>query len=234
MLPYLLNPAMVAGVVLGVCLGSTWWLWRNASADAAQGLQADFDFRVRELVNSIAQRMQTYEQVLYGVQGLYISSDFVDRDEFHRYLDSQHLNQHFPGIQGVGYMRLVAGAQREAHVRTLRLDGFPDYTIHPEGARAQYAPIVYIEPFSGTNLKAFGFDPLSDPVRRAGLERARDSGLPALTGRIRLVQEDGGGPGAAPRRAHGLGVRAVPHRRRDGRPGRRTGSQAGRGNLRRR
>ncbi|MYN10233.1 CHASE domain-containing protein [Pseudoduganella aquatica] len=195
-LQYLLNPAIVAGLVLGVCLGSTWWLWRNASADAAQGLQADFDFRVRELVNGIAQRMQTYEQVLYGVQGLYISSDFVDRDEFHRYLDSQHLNQHFPGIQGVGYMRLVGGAQLDAHVLAVRRDGFPDYTVHPDGARAQYAPIVYIEPFSGTNLKAFGFDPLSDPVRRVALERARDSGLPSLTGRIRLVQEDGGGPGA--------------------------------------
>ena len=186
----LLSPAIVAGVVLGVCLGSTWWLWRNASADAAQDIQADFDFRVRELVNSIAQRMQTYEQVLYGVQGLYISSDYVDREEFHRYLAGQHLNQHFPGIQGVGYMRLVGGAQREVHTLAVRRDGFPDYTVRPPGDRPQYAPIIYIEPFSGSNLKAFGYDPLSEPVRRAALERARDSGLPAMSGKIRLVQED--------------------------------------------
>jgi diguanylate cyclase (GGDEF)-like protein len=186
----LLSPAIVAGVVLGVCLGSTWWLWRNASADAAQDIQADFDFRVRELVNSIAQRMQTYEQVLYGVQGLYISSDFVDRDEFHRYLDSQHLQQHFPGIQGVGYMRLVGGGQRELHTLAMRSDGFPDYSMRPPGERPQYAPIVYIEPFSGSNLKAFGYDAMSEPVRRAALERARDSGLPAMSGKVRLVQED--------------------------------------------
>jgi diguanylate cyclase (GGDEF)-like protein len=186
----LLSPAIVAGVVLGVCLGSTWWLWHNASADAAQDIQADFDFRVRELVNNIAQRMQTYEQVLYGVQGLYISSDFVDRDEFHRYLDSQHLNQHFPGIQGVGYMRLVGGEQRELHTLALHSDGFPDYRMHPPGDRPQYAPIVYIEPFSGSNLKAFGYDAMSEPVRRAALERARDSGLPAMSGKVRLVQED--------------------------------------------
>ena len=186
----LLSPAVAAGLVLGVCLGSTWWLWRNASADAAQEIQADFDFRVRELVNSIAQRMQTYEQVLYGVQGLYLSSDYVDRDEFHRYLNSQHLNQHFPGIQGVGYMRLVGGGQREVHTLAMRRDGFPGYAVRPAGDRPQYAPVIYIEPFSGSNLKAFGFDPLSEPVRRAALERARDSGLPALSGKIRLVQED--------------------------------------------
>ena len=103
----LLSPGILSGLVLGVCLGSTCWLWSNASEDAAQNLQADFDFRVRELINSIAQRMQTYEQVLYGAQGLYISSDYVDRDEFRRYLAGQSLNQHFPGIQGVGFMRLV-------------------------------------------------------------------------------------------------------------------------------
>ncbi|SFU71954.1 CHASE domain-containing protein [Pseudoduganella namucuonensis] len=188
----LLSPANVSGLVLAVCLGSTWWLWSDASADAEQSARADFDFRVRELVNNIAQRMQTYVQVLYGVQGLFASSDFVDRDEFRNYLAGQGLNQHFPGIQGVGYMRLVPGTQREAHVAAIRRDGFPDYSVSPDGMREWHAPIVYIEPFGGDNLKAFGFDPLSEPVRRAALELARDTGMPAMSGKIRLVQESAG------------------------------------------
>ncbi|CAN7689217.1 CHASE domain-containing protein [Pseudoduganella sp. LjRoot289] len=192
MLQDLLSPGFLSGLVLSVCLGSTWWLWSNASNDAAQDTRADFDFRVRELVNNIAQRMQTYEQVLYGVQGLYLSSDFVDRDEFRNYLAGQALNEHFPGIQGVGYMRLIGGKQREVHTAAVRAEGFPGYNVHPEGQRPQYAPVVYIEPFSGSNLKAFGFDPLSEPVRRAALELARDSGLPAMSGKIRLVQEGEG------------------------------------------
>ncbi|MES2262888.1 MAG: CHASE domain-containing protein [Pseudomonadota bacterium] len=185
----LLKPAVVSALVLAVCLGATGWSWRNACDEAAQAARTDFDFRVRELVNGIAQRMQTYVQVLYGVQGLYASSEFVDRSEFRTYLLGQDLNNHYPGIQGVGYIALVDGARRHAHIEQLRRGGFPDYAINPPGERALYGPIVYLEPFSGANLKAFGFDVLSEPVRRAALEQARDSGLPAMSGKITLRQE---------------------------------------------
>lgn len=51
--------------------------------------------------------------------------------------------------------------------------------------------IVYIEPFTGRNLRAFGYDMFSDPVRRQAMERARDTGQPALTKKVTLVQETG-------------------------------------------
>ncbi|MEC5159216.1 MULTISPECIES: sensor domain-containing diguanylate cyclase [unclassified Janthinobacterium] len=187
-----LGPRFLSLLILGVCLCFTYGAWRGAEDDAQRQVQAEFDSRVRELVNLLASRMQTYLQVLYGAQGLFVSSDVVDRAEFHDYLAVQQIDLHFPGIQGVGFMRVVPREQREAHIATLRRDGFPDYTIKPAGARALYAPIVYLEPFSGSNLRAFGFDPYSEPVRRAALERARDSGQAAMTGKISLVQENDG------------------------------------------
>jgi len=61
--------------------------------------------------------------------------------------------------------------------------------VNPQGNRDVYTSIVYLEPFSGRNLRAFGFDMYSEPVRRAAMERARDSGEAALSGRVVLVQE---------------------------------------------
>jgi diguanylate cyclase (GGDEF)-like protein len=185
----LLSPVWLSGFVLAIGLGASAAAWHSARSDAQRDAQADFDFRVRELVNNIALRMQTYQQVLYGVQGLFASSDYVDRNEFRIYLAGQELNTHFPGIQGVGYMRFVPQDGLARHVAELRREGFPAYDVYPAGERTGYSPIVYLEPFSGTNLKAFGFDPWHDPVRRAALAQARDSGLPAMTGKIRLVQE---------------------------------------------
>ncbi|GAB2869374.1 hypothetical protein GCM10027277_43240 [Pseudoduganella ginsengisoli] len=185
----LLSPALTSGLVLAVCLGSTWWLWNNARADAERDKQVDFNYRVHELVNNIAQRMQTYVQVLYGAQGLYASSEYVDRSEFHSYVTGQGLNEHFPGIQGIGHMRLVDAGQLQRHIAAVRSEGFPDYTVRPAGDRPQYAPIVYLEPFEGANLRAFGFDAMSEPGRRAALELARDTGMPAMSGKITLVQE---------------------------------------------
>src|SRR3546814_13521456 len=68
-------------------------------------------------------------------------------------------------------------------------DLFPDYRIWPEGERAIYASIIYLEPFDWRNQRAFGYDMFLAPVRRAAMERARDTGLPSLSGKVKLVQE---------------------------------------------
>jgi len=185
----LLQPRLLAGLVAALCLTATASVWWNARLDAERDARGDFDYRARELVNSIAARMQSYVQVLYGVQGLFASSDFVDRNEFRTYIERLELSQNFPGMQGIGYMRLVPAAQLAAHVATMRADGFADYSVTPPGARAQYAPVVYIEPFDGANQQAFGYDGLSEPVRRAAFEQARDTGLPTMTGKLLLKQE---------------------------------------------
>jgi diguanylate cyclase (GGDEF)-like protein len=187
----LLSPGVLPALVLCGCLGVTAVLWQGARADAELDAQADFDTRVRELVNNLDQRMQTYVQVLYGTQGLFASSQAVERDEFRTYIAGQDLNLHFPGIHGVGYMRLVRRGQIDALNALVRRQGYPDYHVFPAGERDWYSPIVYLEPFNDSNRRALGFDPASEPTRRAALELARDSGRPAMSGRIRLVQEAG-------------------------------------------
>ncbi|CDG85378.1 CHASE domain-containing protein [Janthinobacterium agaricidamnosum] len=188
--PDWMQPRFVAVLTLAICLGFTVGVWRSARDAAEQQVQADFHYRVRELVQQLESRMQTYLQVLYGVQGLYNSNGVIDRQAFHAYLDVQHIDQHFPGIHGVGYIPQVPLAAREAHVAALKAEGFPEYAIRPAGQRALYAPIVFLEPFNDSNLRAFGFDVYSEPLRRAALERARDSGQAAMTGKIRLVQDN--------------------------------------------
>ena len=61
--------------------------------------------------------------------------------------------------------------------------------MSPEGEREVYTSIIYLEPFSGRNLRAFGYDMFSEPVRRAAMERARDTDAAALSGKVVLVQE---------------------------------------------
>ena len=187
------GPRLLAVLVLALCLGLTYGVWRNARDASEQQVQADFDFRVRELVGSIAGRMQTYIQVLHGVQGLYASSQDVTRSEFHAYLAQQQVERHFPGILGIGYLPLLAGSERARHEAQERAQGYRDYAIRPPGQRPLHAPITYLEPLSDSNLLALGYDVWSEPVRRAALEQARDTGQAAMTGKIRLVQDTGSG-----------------------------------------
>lgn len=153
--------------------------------------RAYFDFRVREAMDLIEGRMRTYQQVLRGVSGLFDTHASVNRQQFHRYVERQALAEFFPGIQGVGYAQRVDPQDLVRHTATLRAEGFASYAVQPPGARALYSPIVYIEPFSGRNLRAFGFDMYSEPVRQQAMQRSVDTGRMALSGKVRLQQESG-------------------------------------------
>lgn len=148
-----------------------------------------FNFRVREAASLINNRMQAYEQVLRGADGLFTASKNVDRDEFRNYITQLNLAHYYPGIQGVGFSLIVPNEKKAAHIAYQRSKGFPEYTIRPEGKRDVYTSIIYLEPFSGRNLQAFGYDMFSEPVRRAAMQKAIDSGKLTLSGKVRLVQE---------------------------------------------
>jgi len=84
---------------------------------------------------------------------------------------------------------MIPKAEKAQHELKMRAQGFPDYAIHPAGERDPYSSIIYLEPFSGRNLRAFSYDMFSEPVRRKAMERARDTGDPGWSGKITLVQE---------------------------------------------
>ncbi len=177
-------------LVLVISLVVTYHLWTGAQYQAAQSLQADFDFRVHETTLRIKQRLLAYEQVLRGAQGLFGASASVGHDDFHRYVANLHLEENYPGIQGVGFSRMVPSTEVSRHIAATRKDsGHPEFRIWPEGERSTYSSIIYLEPFSDRNLRAFGYDMYSEPVRRAAMEQARDSGRASLSGKVKLVQE---------------------------------------------
>ena len=169
----------------------TWLAWHYAAVTVDLAKNDYFDFRVREAITRIEQRMQAYQQVLLGVQGLYKASITVERNEFKTYVEGLHLADHYPGIQGVGFSLIVPAAAKDRHLAAIRKQGFPGYNIRPEGQRDPYTSIVYLEPFTDRNLRAFGYDMYSEPVRRAAMDDARDNGRMALSGKVRLVQESG-------------------------------------------
>ncbi|GAB3551382.1 hypothetical protein GCM10027343_35520 [Noviherbaspirillum agri] len=180
---------VLTGLVLLVSLTVVYALWANARYTAHKNLEAEFDFRVRDLAENIIRRMGTYEQVLRATQGMLNGSMTIEREAFAYYAASLRLAERHPGIQGVAITELIPKAQKEAHVRSVQREGFPGYAIWPEGERETYTSITHIEPFTEMNRRAFGFDMWTQPVRRAAMEQARDTGRPALSGRVVLVQE---------------------------------------------
>jgi PAS domain S-box-containing protein len=176
-------------LVLLAGLAVTYFL-QQAAVDVARQAQKDnFNFQANEVILRIEQRLAAYEQVLRGAKGLFAASKSVERDEFRDYVAALGLAEHYPGIQGVGFSLIVSPQEKSRHTQAVRKEGFPGYAVHPQGERDLYTSIIYLEPFAGRNLRAFGYDMYSEPVRRTAMGQARDSGKAAMSGKVRLVQE---------------------------------------------
>jgi PAS domain S-box-containing protein len=152
---------------------------------------SQFAFTCEQATLRIQDRLDAYSLVLRGGAALFAATGMVSREEWRAYVETLRISGSVPGGQGLGFNLMVPADDLAAHIERIRGEGFPDYTVFPPGERPFYVPVVFIEPFRDRNLRAFGYDVYTEPVRRAALEQARDTGKEALTGRIELVQEIG-------------------------------------------
>jgi signal transduction histidine kinase len=181
------NAAAYLALLVG--LATTLLAALSVQRDAQQQRERRFADAVREGTLNLQQRMDTYLAMLLGARGFFTSSTQVDRHEFRAYVESLELHQRFPGIQGIGFAAWLPPAQREAHEASVRGSGVPGYHVWPEGERDAYTSIVYLEPQDWRNQRALGFDMYAEPIRREAMRRALEQGVPAASGKVRLVQE---------------------------------------------
>ena len=182
---------LIVSLILITSMLVTYVSFYFTQINSDKNIQAYFDFRVREAVALIDTRIKAYEEVLRGTGGLFKASKTVDREEFKHYISSLRLADHYPGIQGVGYSIIIPSTLINKHIETIRSEGFPAYSIYPEGERDTFSSIIYLEPFSERNLRAFGYDMFSEPMRHKAMQKAIDNDTMSLSGKVRLVQESG-------------------------------------------
>ncbi|WP_238395704.1 CHASE domain-containing protein [Pontibacter pudoricolor] len=169
----------------------TIFLYSETKKKAAERSEKLFELRADQATQDIHKRLNDYIQILIGAKALFIASDTVERAAWHTYYKNLNLEEKYPGIQGLGYTHFIRPGEMEEHVRQIRKEGFQDYKVVPEGKRAIYSSIIYLEPFISRNLRAFGFDMFSEPIRQSAMRIARDTKQPAMSGKVRLMQETG-------------------------------------------
>uniref|UniRef100_Q478M9 GGDEF protein n=1 Tax=Dechloromonas aromatica (strain RCB) TaxID=159087 RepID=Q478M9_DECAR len=180
-------PVFLPWLILAVTLALTWLVWDHERQLARKELRTQFDFVLRETVSRVEQRVAGYEQMLRGVQGLFATTALTNRRALCDYVETLQLDANFSAIQVIGVIEQVPLASKSAHEARMQQLGFTGYAIHPEGEREVYAPIIQREPDAGGKHSILGLDPWADPARRVAMEAARDSGMAAITGKVRLA-----------------------------------------------
>lgn len=185
-------PAIVATAGLLATFSGAFLL--EQGREARQRLR--FEAVVDQANDAVGRRLDTYVAVLRAAAGLFAASDDVSPQEFRAFAERVELTLRYPGIQGLGYSARVPAGEGDQLLARMRTEpGYPPPRLHPT-VDGEIHAVVYLEPLDSANRSALGLNMHAFPMRREAMDRARDTGLPALSGKVELIQEvDPGVPG---------------------------------------
>ncbi|MCG2585714.1 CHASE domain-containing protein [Massilia sp. TS11] len=173
------------GIVLSATVGLGFYL------ATARWIEGDARERFRNLARNsqytINARIKSYTDLLRGAASLFNSGDEITRGQFHRYVKGMDVARNFPAIETINFARYVTDAERpafEAHMRERdrdSRDGYPPFAIKPEGHRAAYSVLTYIEPIDPWS-QTFGLDIAARPAVAEALNYSRDQGTIVTSG----------------------------------------------------
>ncbi|RPH42147.1 MAG: PAS domain S-box protein, partial [Burkholderiales bacterium] len=153
-------------LVMAVALGLAVLSWRIAVDRDRHEAELRFDAAGDGLAAAIIARIDRSEFALRAAAALFDASEQVERDEWRRFVDALRPLESGPGIAAMGFARSIGPT----------------------------ATIELLEPIEDPrNLRAIGVDMATEGVRRAALTLAGESGRPALSGPVLLLQDEGSG-----------------------------------------
>lgn len=184
-----LNPLWKSLGILFVGFVITFGVSDYVSQEEEFQSQKEFVIACNEAKTKIFLRINLHIQFLINASSFFEASKLVTRKEWEQFNKFSTINENFKGVQGFGFSSIVKKEQLKAHIQDIRKEGFSKYTVYPNGGRAFYTSIIYLEPFNERNARVLGFDMFTEPVRRKAMEQARDYKMPVLSGKVVLHQE---------------------------------------------
>lgn len=194
--PFGLARTFVLFALLTITIGTTFAL--RASARHAANIESQE--HINNVATAIERRVDAYDELLFGLRGAYVANrqlgTLFSHSAFDEHMRSIEFDRRFPGAQVVGVAPLVERDDLEQFQvaittgATASKSTYPSFAIYPETDDDLLLPISYVFPVPG-NETAFGLDFFSEENRRGAAERARDTGEPAATAPVTLVQETG-------------------------------------------
>jgi signal transduction histidine kinase/ActR/RegA family two-component response regulator len=151
--------------------------------------QLRFEAAAQQAHEAIRDRVEGYIALLRATSGLFAAVSEVDRDLFHAYVERLELKRRYPGLQGIGFSKRIRAEEMAALPARMRAQGFPAFRHWPEHPGLEKHAVLYLEPLDDKNAATLGFDMSVDPIRRAAMERARDTGLGEGSGKVAVSQE---------------------------------------------
>ena len=162
---------------------------------SAQALaQLRFSQSAEAFSTALAQRLDSYTEIAFGLRGLFIINPALTRRDFVQAVERLDIGNRHPEIKNLAFTRYVRGTEKAAFEARVRSDtsvepqGYPQFAIRPPGERAEYFVADYLWPTQG-NQGIQGLDISAQPANLASMRYAQTSAKPVASGPFDLLQE---------------------------------------------
>jgi CHASE1-domain containing sensor protein len=149
--------------------------------------QEQFERQADQIAAAIQERVESFQEVLWGAAALMGHDDDVHRDEWARYAHALGLARREPGIVALEWIAYVPRAQLAAFETWARADLGPAFKIWPADSPRNSYVVSFVEPPAAGGGGRLGRDLAADPLHREAAERARDSGEATFSAPHRLA-----------------------------------------------
>ena len=130
-------------VVLALSMLVTIIAWEVSRSMVQKNIEERFIRHTDDLAAAIEARLLTYETTLRGGSSLFKIAGKINREQWRIYVDSLHIPQDLPGIQGLGFSVMLSPAEIDNHIREVtpaRLVGLRSVTERAQDRHAENAP----------------------------------------------------------------------------------------------
>jgi PAS domain S-box-containing protein len=173
----------VASLAVGFAAGlaASVALFALVSGQEDSRIRGEFDRKADVIAVAFRRGIKDAVEELDNLRALFLVAGPVERSTF-RDIATPILNRHAsiralawaPWVSARGRAAVEAAARREGMSGFQFTERTPAGGLGPAGRRAEYAPVLYVEPLH-VRQAALGFDVFSEPIRHTALELARDT-----------------------------------------------------------
>ena len=162
------------------------WLYSSLERDRFSYDEGRLDRLISAVENVVQSRLTTYEDALRGSAGIMSVAPDLDQEAWRNYVQNIGVRDRYHGTDGMSIIRPVPPEQLHDFEAAQRRRGLPNFAIHPvPGFVSKPASELFVVIMAHPAMP-IGMDLGSEPTRREAAERARDTGSPALSGRLAL------------------------------------------------
>ena len=173
-------------IIFLVLVGVTFLAWGNAKSRVNQERQDIVNTNTFGVKNRIDDHIKTYEEILRGAGGLFVTSDTVTMQDWKDYVKFYEIEKNYQGIQGVGYAPKIESGQLPTFLQATN-EFLPGYSITPAGERPYFIPVLYFEP--SLPQSKYGYDLSTDKERSLAIKQATETGTFAITTQVFTIND---------------------------------------------